>query len=224
MILILGGALLSATGIFLSTLRQNEEKIISANARLEFEKDLREKNNEIANLNKQIAATVTGGDSYCHLMVTSPGLKSKVADLLLMHEGKYPVYDVSIKIDDVDYMMQLLHAGQESGQIPADSISQSMRALSAASKIIQVGNVGVGQAIMPIASLDMPETDSKSYNVTINARNGSVFHVVRFRRVDGKWKMAIRVSNNGKVIKESADPEFPRKANGDIEWDKPVKE
>ena len=49
-------------------------------------------------------ANVTGGDSYCTLFVSAPDKSNKVA-LILMNQGKYPVYDISVKIDDVEHAL-----------------------------------------------------------------------------------------------------------------------
>lgn len=57
MVLVFVGAILSAAGAFWTAARQ----VQSANQRAEFEKALREKTDEINELNKQIAANVTVG-------------------------------------------------------------------------------------------------------------------------------------------------------------------
>ena len=41
---------------------------------------------------------------------------------------------------------------------------------------------------------------------------------LRFRRVNSKWKMAMQVSRGAKVLEESIDPDFPRNAEGKIDW------
>jgi hypothetical protein len=73
MILVLPGAFLSAIGAFLAAYRDNQEKIQSANQRAQFERELRTKSDEIAGLNRQIAQSITGGDSYCYLRLSSIG-------------------------------------------------------------------------------------------------------------------------------------------------------
>jgi len=98
MVLVLIGGVLSAVGAFVATMRQNQEKAQSATQRAQFEKGLREKSDEIAELNKQIAAQVTGGDSYCTLFVSAPGKDSNQSGIILISHGQYPVYDVSVKI------------------------------------------------------------------------------------------------------------------------------
>jgi hypothetical protein len=67
----------------------------SSGERSEFERALRKKSEEIADLNRQIAASVTGGDSFCYLEFGSLGVaEPNMAILMLLHKGKYPMYEV----------------------------------------------------------------------------------------------------------------------------------
>jgi len=59
-LLVLAGAILSAVGAFVVTVRQNQEKLKSASQRAQFESELRSKSDEIASLNREIAASITG--------------------------------------------------------------------------------------------------------------------------------------------------------------------
>src|SRR5262245_49338891 len=99
MILLLLGAILSAAGAFIATYKQNREKAQSAIQRAQFESELRAKSDEIAELNRTIAKSITGGDSYCYLRLAN--LHSQGALLNLIHQGKYPLYDISIRIVDL---------------------------------------------------------------------------------------------------------------------------
>ena len=47
---VLSGAILSAVGAFVATVRQNQEKLQSATQRAQFESELRSKSDEIASL------------------------------------------------------------------------------------------------------------------------------------------------------------------------------
>lgn len=68
-ILVLIGAVLSAVGGFWAASRQQRAAIAAAEQRSEFERELRAKSDEIAALNRQIASSVTGGDSYPYVDV-----------------------------------------------------------------------------------------------------------------------------------------------------------
>lgn len=182
-----------------------------------FERDLRLKNEEIAELNRQIADTITGGDAYCYLMVFPPSETSGLCDLLLVKEGDHPLYDVSIRIEDVGKLMEMVRTDQEAGVLPYKSMTESEARFAAARTIIQVGNIGVGQG-MQLGGIKAPEGDQIAYNIFIFARNGSVSQIVRFRRVDRSWKSARRLIVNGKQIREVIDPNFPRESDGSVRW------
>ena len=183
-----------------------------------FEKNLKEKSYEIAELNKKIADTITGGEGYCYFLPMRPGKKSNIADLMLINDGKYPLYDISVKIDDVEKMISLVHAEYENGNLPYDSNTLSNALLSKASDYIQIGNLGPNQAMTLTNGLKVPDVDKKSYNIHITARNGSVFQIVRYRKVNNEWKMAIKISGQGKTLKEFIDKDYPKNAKGEIDW------
>lgn len=216
-ILILVGAILSAIGAFWASYMENQALTRAANERARFEKELRSKSEEISELNKTIAATITGGDSYCRLRISPPDSNSNTSDMTLWHEGKYPLYDVSIRIDDAEKLVNILNEEVRKGNIPAKSLNQALSLLLPSSQVRSIGNFGPNQ-ILPMGSLDLGHGDKRSYNVYITMRNGSVFQAVRFRKTDGKWKIAIRSIWNDKIVEEKIDPDFPKETDGTIKW------
>ncbi|MFA5180649.1 MAG: hypothetical protein WC405_04965 [Syntrophales bacterium] len=199
-------------------LRQKSEEIAELNKDIAAaQRDLRKKSEEIAELNKDIAATVTGGDSYCHIDIYRPGKLSNIVDLMLMHEGKYPSYDVTIKIDDVEKMLNMFKSEERKGNIPYSSMTEAFTMMAQSSKIIRVGNIGPNQG-MQLDGLILPDTDRQSYNISITARNGIVSQIVRFRRVKGEWKIAHQINIPSKGVLERIDPDFPRDEDGKVKW------
>jgi hypothetical protein len=59
-----------------------------------------ELSSELSKTNKEIAATVTGGDSFCYLFPSPSFGKLNTIDFNLQHMGKYPVYDAFIRVWD----------------------------------------------------------------------------------------------------------------------------
>jgi len=55
---------------------------------------------ELSVINKEIAATVTGGESFCYLFPSLSFGKINSIDFNLQHMGKYPVYDAFIRVWD----------------------------------------------------------------------------------------------------------------------------
>jgi hypothetical protein len=64
----------------------------------------------------------------------------------------------------------------------------------------------------------IPENEKQSYNIYINARNGVVNQLFRFRKLNNKWKKAERITVNGKIIKETIDSKFPDKQDEKNIW------
>jgi hypothetical protein len=220
------GLILIAVGTFLTLLGQ-QKIFYKANQQLVTKSEKIEKlseenialNKEINLLNKKIAADLTGGDNYCYFLPSRPGIRSNIVDLMLMNEGEYPLYDISIKIDDVEKLFEIIDKEQEAGNLGFyDSMTQSNAMLLKASKIFQVGNLGPHQAIQLTGIQIPPNVDKKSYNIYITARNGSLMQILRYRRVGNQWKMAIKVTRENDVIKEFIDKDYPVDENGKINW------
>ena len=85
--------------------------------------------------------TVTGGDAYPFFIVGRPGSESQRADLMLITHGKYPLYDVSVRIQDVDQFLESARRSVATGEAKTDSILRSLQLLNQASIYQTVGNV-----------------------------------------------------------------------------------
>ena len=79
---------------------------------------------ELNNLNKEIVANVTGGDSFCYLFPEMTTGKINSLDFKLFNSAKYPVFDVSMRIwnttllDRIDFgKIYEKHFGYRSKQI-----------------------------------------------------------------------------------------------------------
>jgi hypothetical protein len=42
--------------------------------------------------------------------------------------------------------------------------------------------------------------------------------ILRYVRIDNKWKSAIKIMRNGENIEEHVDEDFPRNEKGEISW------
>jgi hypothetical protein len=66
---------------------------------------------ELSKLNQEIAATITGGDSFCYLFPFISIDKKKSIDFKLFHMGNYPVYDVFISAWDGSCLKKIANRG-----------------------------------------------------------------------------------------------------------------
>lgn len=142
-VLIFIGAFISAAGAMWAAQRQ----AIS-------EKELRQKSDEVAELNKQIALSITGGDSFAYLIPTR--VAPNAAVLTLVHQGKYPLYDLHIRIVDLEKWAQHKHFSLL--DVQKDEIHLS------------IGNVAANQA--RILGPMQINSDFTRWNIFFSARNG----------------------------------------------------
>jgi hypothetical protein len=190
--LMLLGALFSTVGAIWASQRQAAS-----------EAELRKKSEEITELNKQTAASVIGGDSFAYMAFL---LQFDVPRLILFHEGNYPLYDVSVRISDLDKTKGRTY-----------SISDLENELH-----FNIGNVAPhnSRMLVPISL----SNDSLRWNIFFSARNGFFTELLRMRRVNGKWKTALKVVTNPmrgeerKTLFEKVDPDYPVGKNGLVEW------
>ncbi len=200
--LVIVGVVISAIASFQLNQVQNKQQ-------LKFEQELREKseensrlNRKIAELNEELVKNVLGGDSFCYLTF-SIGDLSGDPFVILISEGKYPLYDVSIDMVDLDLLNQLKKQGDK-------------LAIFNARKNIEVGNVSPGFG-RRFGNYSLTNLKQKNFNVFIYARNGSWNQAIRLRKVANKWVMATNVSKEGKEIFKKVDPDYPLE-NGEVNW------
>jgi len=193
-IMILIGGAIAVVGAFLQQVQANKDQ-----------KALLEKNEQIAQLSTNLAQLVTGGNSFCYAI---PMIKNYPADrdvnvpFTLLHLGKIPAFDVYVRVHDVDHGTM--------------SIEETMM------NRVAVGTVTSAEPIHIPLYLPFRVTDQeRRFNFFISSRNGFYTEVVKFKKINGNWKLALRVykrdatGRNG-LIYEQRDPDFP--AIKEAEW------
>jgi hypothetical protein len=204
------GAFLSALGSFLVLARQSRT---SEGIRTQVEENLtqtgenlRQTREIITHVEKTIAH-ITGGDSFCYVALAN--VSARGALLGVVHQGQYPLYDVSIRIHNLDEFDRL------GGPITLEKMAR-------ADTVITVGNLGPNQSAM-WSKWSLPDADQQRYNIFISARNGFVSQLLRLQRVNGKWQSATKVTRdfdqNQVTLYERIDEDFPRDAAGQVQWE-----
>lgn len=177
----------------------------TAVAQAKAEGALRVKAEEIARLNRKLADLVTGGESYSYVSMPACGRQS--CALALVHEGQHPLYDVSVRIVDLDVFDKL----------PKNA---NLKEYMSADTRFNVGNLSAHQAQL-IGELAMGEGSSRAFNIFISARNGFTTQLLRCRRLGDSWVFATRVMRQGvtdELLREKVDDAYPRTANGAVAW------
>jgi hypothetical protein len=126
-------------------------------------------------------------------------------DLILIpnfvHQGPYPLYDVSANIVDVD-------------EIKKD--------VTRATTMANVANMAPGSYAKTTGIRISHHGKDLNFNIFYVARNGSWLQKLRMRWVGNGWASANRVLEGlggGKELMLEVSPNYPRDAAGDVEWD-----
>ena len=197
--MVLIGALIASGGALLSSSQQAQ-----------FEHELRAKTEEIAELNRTIAASVTGGDSYCYLVIGIVDHGKNAAFAWVSHRGEYPLYDVNLTVVKSNDMQRIERA--------------SFEELSHIRTEFDVGNMTQGETRLWRKWL-LPDEEPQSYHVFIRARNGVFRQQIRLKKVEGHWKKATKVTRHGEgeqqgsSLYERVDNGFPLNEQDQVDWD-----
>ena len=172
-----------------------------------------------ANLNKEIAGSLTGGDSFCYLMPIPSFTEADTLALNLHHFGKYPMYDVHIEIwdDTINENVDLgkifeKHFGYGQKKYTVEEyLSRSKEKRDEESKKNAVLNKEIMEIINRAKLIDKsigtitldvnrqgvtiyifnlpPDRDHQEFSAHIHARNGYFLQKIKFKVVDGRWQM-----------------------------------
>ncbi len=125
---------------------------------------------------------ITGGDSFCYLKISPSGAVD--SDLVVLHQGRYPISDVSLRFVDSD---------QLAGPTPA-GLSAMDRILKAQINI-PIGTLPV-KGFRLVGRIQIPAgTIEKTYLASFTARNGSWDEEIILRRTNaGDWRVALKVN------------------------------
>lgn len=215
----IAGLLVLCAGIFSGY--KDQESASRLQEKAEQIAQISQKNSELSlansELNKKIANSVTGGDSYCYVIVGNP-TKSDTVDLMLKSEGEYPLYDVEIKIHDMEQRVKNLN--REKMKNPSRNLStyDFFSLINKSAKIIKIGNIGPNQGYF-LGDIQLPvDSNIARYDMEIMARNGRVLQMVQFRKVNNTWIKAEKIVFNQKVVSKNISPDFPQDAESKYLW------
>lgn len=220
-IIIFLGVILTALGGLWASFRLESEKVQSAQERAEFERELRKRSDEIASLNREIAAYSKGEGSYCYFEPTVSSSRNAVFPALV-NVGKNPLYDVRIRIVPNPHK-RIPPVGNKVTYEILEEMMQIETRIDAGT--LAPSNVpGLAYPSL-IIKWDLPISEDKhAYNVFFSARNDHFTQYLRFWRVNSRWFLALKVlrqlgGEEGTVLKEFVQPGYPRNPDGSIDWD-----
>jgi hypothetical protein len=180
--------------------------------------ELAKKSEEIARLNREMLQQVTGGDAFCVISPAPAGTNQQATYLEIHALGDYNVYDVTVTISDLERTKPIVR------QTPIN-----IQQLLAAREVLNLGTVLYTLKQLPngtlfstnprfIKLLNLPESGRLDLVIEFTARNGVFIEFLIMRRVNNHWTAAIQVSKDEKILHENIPDDFPREANGTINW------
>ena len=197
-VMIFVGVLISAVGAFWASQQQAS-----------FERNLREKSEEIARLNRELANSVIGGDSFCYLEILSLDSVTNGGILTVTHQGEYHLYDVHARIADLE-KSDRLKENRPKGNL-------SLATLDQINTYTSIGNLTPSSSLI-LREFTLGNGTTRGFNIFFSARNGSFTQLLRFKKVNGKWVRATKVERENELLYEKVDDEFPRTTEGGVEW------
>jgi len=169
-----------------SKANEQQEKII----------ELSNKNSELslqlARSTETLYGSLTGGSSFCELIIQPIG--PNVAEMTLVSHGDFPLYELSLRIVDLDLF----------GQTKIKTFDDFAKT----QVILNVGNMQPHSAkIIGQLTSDFSK-EYKAFNVFFNARNGFFTQGTRLFKINNSWKGATEISglNKNNLLYKKNDP------------------
>ena len=167
------------------------------------------KSEEITELKNQIASSITGSNSFAYIVPTFFDPTHNSPMLTLVHRGKYPLYDLTVRILDMATFDNM--ARQNNSY--SDKLREEVQ--------LSISNIAPNQASM-LKTVQLGGAPLR-WNLFFSARNGFFTEFLRVRRVGNEWKTALKIirtpsSSNEQLLFEKIDSGYPRSEDGQVEW------
>ena len=172
-----------------------------------------------AKLTSEVAKSVTGGDSFCYFRFGNWGGSPPFTVVRnLMHVGPYPLYDLHIRITDVNQVKAKAKEWANMNFQQQTTLGDTF--------IVKPNFFGDGQAnfLEDLSFIHLPKDQVyQQYSIFFTARNGEWRQLVSLRRDQNGWQSASRVSHYSEdkdvqLMPDQVSPGFPRDANGNLLW------
>jgi len=168
------------------------------------------KSGETTEINKQIASSITGGASFAYIVPTFFDPTHNSPMLTLVHQGEYPLYDLTVRILDMATFDNMVRQNNSY----SDKLREEVQ--------LSVSNIAPNQARM-LKTVQLGR-DPLRWNLFFSARNGFFTEFLRVQRVGNEWKTALKVTrtpSSGKeqTLLEKIDSGYPLSKDGQVEWE-----
>ncbi len=151
---------------------------------------------------KEILNSITGGDGFCYIAFDITLTGNKIG-IYLISKGKYPLYDISVRIVDITKIIELK--------------SLTLENLNEIETKFSMKNIYPGTAIS-LGTMDKNEYNEQNFNVFFIARNGQWTQEIRMRSINNDQFTATRVLKGKNKLYEFITQGFPLNKNNKVDW------
>jgi hypothetical protein len=203
------GGLVALVGAMWSAIKQESETAAHVKEEKRLLTELNSKNEELALRNREMFEYVTGGDSFCFLRLKE--LSDGSYQMRIVHEGKYPVHNLTLEIVDAAAFVKL------------QKVTNDLERMILENRAIRKVQLPVMTSEMSQQVRNFPfpkDNDYIEFGIDINSVNKSLFQTLQLSRVKGKWKSASRILDRRtkSFFREFVDEGYPTGADGQIGW------
>ena len=155
------------------------------------------------------APSISGSASFAYIIPTFFDPTHNTPMLTLVHQGEYPLYDLTVRIFDMDTFERKVQQNNSDFDRLREEVQMS------------VGNIAPNQtSLLKNVQLD---SDPLRWNLFFSARTGYYTELLRVRRVGNEWKTALKVirtrpPSKDQVLLERIDSGYPLGKDGQVEW------
>lgn len=156
--------------------------VVSIVVTIQDERNNQREITELTDRLDNVTNLLTGGDAYCYLQFAFPVHADNQILVWLMNAGDYPLYDTQIRMVD----LHKYHNLEWQVPMPEEEIAK-------AETRINVGTIGP-HSVAELTNVKTPaELDVYGYNIWIHTRYRKFFQQARFKRFNGRWRLAYRL-------------------------------
>jgi hypothetical protein len=164
---------------------------------------------EPAEIKKPSAWSITGSASFAYIIPTFFDPTHNAPMLTLVHQGAYPLYDLTVRILDMATFDNMVRYNKSD----SDKLREEVQ--------LRISNIAPNQiSLLKTVQLD---SDPLRWNLFFSARTGFFTELLRVRRVGNEWKTALKVirtrsPSKDQVLLERIDSGYPLGKDGQVEW------
>lgn len=184
-----------------STVDSLNEKILNQNNTID---GLRNQNTELSiqltSAAKMLYGNITGGDSYCMSFIRP--ISKNQGIISFIHQGKFPLYDVQIRMVDLE-LYSSITANSIEDLSKSEVLNMNISILSSYKE--QTATI----ATEPVYFKTDFTNRFKAFNIFYITRNSKFTEEIRLYDTKDGWVKAIRVFRSDKLLFEKIEKGFP---------------